>query len=300
MTVQKLQVEFLQSSEARLAPEDFFVLLAHVTDKDKTFLLAHPEYALNAETETKARECFARRLKHEPVAYITGHKEFYGRDFLVTPDTLIPRPETELLVELILNKIESRISNLESRKGSLTVLDIGTGSGNIIVSVASECKSAPRFKIQDSRFSFHTVDTSRAALAVAKENAKCHEADTLISFQEGSLLEPLVDELTEADEIIIAANLPYLSEEIYQSSADDVKVFEPRSALVSDQAGLDHYYRLLEQTKAIGKPSTLFLEISPEQSPIITDYLATNFPQAETPIHQDLSSRDRIVEIKLA
>lgn len=295
MTVQKLQVEFLQSSEARLAPEDFFVLLAHATNKDKTFLLAHPEYALDAATEAKVRGYFTRRLTREPVAYIVGHKEFYGRDFLVTPDTLIPRPETELLAERIID----RIKNKKLKIKNLVLVDVGTGSGNIIITLASEL-SDPVYDIRNTIYEFFATDISSGALKTARENAKRHGLADTISFHEGNLLEPLMNGLAEADEIIIAANLPYLSKEIYQASHDDVRLFEPETALVSEAAGLDHYYRLFEQVETLRKPTTLFLEISPEQTPIITDYLVERFPQASTQIHQDLSGRDRIVEIHLA
>jgi release factor glutamine methyltransferase len=297
-TLEKLQKEYLSpSSETRLAPEDFFVLLAETTGKDKAFLLAHPEYVLDAETEAKTREYFKRRLKREPVTYIVGHKEFYGRDFLVTPDTLVPRPETELLVELTLNKISNfqfPISN------NIAIIDVGTGSGNIIITLAKEIGN-PIYEIQNTRYEIHATDISAGALTTAQENAARHGVSDAISFHEGSLLEPIDKDVFEAaDEIIIAANLPYLSHEIYQSSHDDVKLFEPETALVSEAAGLDHYYRLLEETRSIPKPMTLFLEISPEQTPAITKYLAERFPQAETSIHQDLSARDRVVEIRLA
>ncbi len=291
MTVQALQKKFLPS----LAPEDFFVLLAEATSKDKAFLLAHPEYELRAETEAKAQEYFARRLRHEPVAYIVGHKEFYGRDFRVTPATLIPRPETELLVELTLNEI----SNFQfpiSKK--IILIDVGTGSGNIIITLAKEIS----YLISHiSSFSFHATDISLDALTVAKENSKRHHVDHLISFHQGDLLTPIIDELREAEHIIITANLPYLSETIYDDAEDDVKDFEPRSALISDEEGLAHSYRLLEQLHALTARKSLdvFFEISPEQSSLLQDRIRTLFPESKTTIHPDLSGRDRIVSFSL-
>jgi release factor glutamine methyltransferase len=249
---------------------------------------------LDAATEAKARDYFARRAQHEPVAYIVGHKEFYGRDFLVTSATLIPRPETEQIVELALDNLVTSNQELVTRK-KITVIDVGTGSGNIIISLAKELED--RLPVTD--YQLHAIDLSADALETAQENAKRHSVNNAISFRTGSLLEPVAKELAEADRIVIAANLPYLSEEIYQSSADDVKTFEPRSALVSSQAGLDHYYRLLDQVAAIGKPATLFLEISPEQSPVVKRYLAKHFPTATVSVHQDLSGRDRIIEIRM-
>ncbi len=301
MILSELHKEF----QSVIAPWDFFVLLAHATDKDKTFLLAHPEYTLDTETEMKAREYFTRRSKHEPVAYIVGNKEFYGRDFFVTPATLVPRPETELLVELIVKKA---LCNTKRQSSNQVVFlaDIGTGSGNIIVTLAKE--------IRNPTYEFHATDISREALAVAQENAKQHGVENIISFHGGNLLDPIREKLTTADEIVIAANLPYLSEEIWQSAEDDVKQFEPKTALVSTQQGLDHYFRLLDQAKSIPtdflhnrvksqtshkQPITLFLEISPEQTPLLKKILTGHFPKATIAIYPDLSGRDRVAVIVL-
>lgn len=293
MTIGDLQKLFLFSSGARIAPEDFFILLAHATKREKSSLLAHPEYSLDPEEEKTLRNFFERRLQHEPIAYIIRHKEFYGYDFIVTPDTLVPRPETELLVELALNKIESGILNLEYREKKVTVADIGTGSGNIIISLVKEGEKL----YQVASIKYYASDISERALIVAKENAKKHHVDNIIEFHKSDLLESLPKEIFSTDEIIITANLPYLSEEIYESSPEDVKNFEPKSALFSDQAGLDHYYRLFEQVKNISKPTTLFLEISPEQTPLLEKNIPLFFPQASLKIHQDLAQKDRVAEI---
>lgn len=317
MTIAELQSEFLSSGSTHIAPEDFFILLAHAANKEKTFLLSHPEHIIDAESESRARDFFSRRARHEPIAYITGRKEFYGREFKVTQDTLIPRPETEQLVELVFD----RIRNYESlrRRGSggqagigneeknIHILDIGTGSGNIIISIAAELTkpyspfSLPRRQagILHSPFTLYATDISAAALTVAKQNALRHSVDNIIEFYEGDLLEPVRDTITAADEIIIAANLPYLSEDIYQAADDDVKKFEPRSALLSGRSGLDHYCRLLGQAAGLSKPVTLLLEISPEQAPLLMAFLSSRFPQAAASITRDLSGRDRIMQISL-
>ncbi|MEI8096538.1 MAG: peptide chain release factor N(5)-glutamine methyltransferase [Candidatus Moraniibacteriota bacterium] len=305
MLLKELQNEFLVSGEKKISPADFFVLLSDVTKKEKTFLLAHPEYSLSGEEEKTLRNFFERRLHHEPVAYIIGHKEFYGYDFIVTPDTLVPRPETELMVELALNKIESGISNLEYRKKKVTVADIGTGSGNIIISLVKEVEKL----YQIASIKYYASDISEDALIVAKENAKRHNVDKKITFHQSNLLESSIEEISLADEIIILANLPYLSEEIYESSPEDVKNFEPKSALISDQDGLNHYYRLFEQIKNISKPprlderergwATLFLEISPEQASLLKKAIPLFFPQAPIKIHKDLAQKDRVVEIRI-
>lgn len=297
MSIQELQKQYLP----KIAPEDFFVLLSAATEKDKTYLFAHPEYRLDEATETQARDFFSRRLQHEPVAYIIGHKQFYGRDFIVTPDTLIPRPETEHIVELTCNEISK--SEFQIPKKS-AIIDIGTGSGNIIISIAKEILDSkdPVFDIPNTQCSFLATDISSEAVAVAKENAKRHDVDNRISFHEGDLLEPIFEELSRVDEVIIAANLPYLSDEIYASTPKDVHDFEPRNALWSSKKGLDHYFRLLDQTKSLFKKTqrvTLFLEISPEQSLMLSHHVKKLLPEAKISTHQDLTGRERIVEIQI-
>lgn len=309
MTIEELQQEFLTSNKGQIAPEDFFILLAHATKKETVFLLAHPEYDLTTADETLARNFFRRRQEHEPVAIIIGHKEFYGYDFRVTKDTLIPRPETELLVELALNKIKN-YESLRSQssdgqagirnQGKIVLIDVGTGSGNIIISIASELrKSHSQFLILDSLFSLYATDISKEALAIAKENARINNTDQTITFLPGDLLAPCLPYIREVREIIIAANLPYLSDEIYQTSDEDIKKFEPQSALVSTQAGLSHYYRLFNQAKNLPKPITLFLEINPEQTLAIKEHITLLFPKAAITIHKDLAQKKRIVEVHI-
>ena len=293
MTIAELQSEFLSSDDKRIAPEDFLMLLAHATGKEQIFLLAHPEYAMSTADEALARSFFRRRLRHEPVAYITGRKEFYGRDFIVTKDTLIPRPETEQLVELVLRQLTDNnqqiANNPQQSDEKITIIDVGTGSGNIIISIAKELKK--KYPVSDIRY--YAADISESAIAVAQENTRRHNVSDIITFRTGDLLESLTQEISSADEIIIVANLPYLSETIYSATENDVKNFEPRSALVSGQAGLGHYYRLLDQMKHLAKPAMLLLEISPEQVPLLRKRLVSCFPQAEISIHRDLSGQRR-------
>lgn len=319
MTIAELQQEFLTSGSQSIAPEDFFILLAHSLRKEKIFVLAHPEYVLDRESESRARIFFARRVAGEPVALTIGHKAFYGRDFLVTKDTLIPRPETELLVELVLGRITNprpsgplRQSYSEaSRRGergtkggkqNIHILDIGTGTGNIIVSIASELiRSNPRLSILDSQFSLYATDISEAALAVAQKNAKRYDVDKSIKFLAGDLLEPLSQELFVTDEVIITANLPYLSRVLYQNTPRDVRLFELKSALLSGEKGLDHYTRLLQDaSNFFPQESALsfFLEISPEQSARLQAIASHLFPGALLCIHRDLANKPRVLEIR--
>lgn len=308
MTIAELQKEFLASGSWSIAPEDFFILLAHSLRKEKVFVIAHPEYVMERESESCARTFFAERAAGKPVALITGHKAFYGRDFFVTKDTLIPRPETELLVELALSKAESRIparpaggKNQESRERKTLIADIGTGSGNIIISLALELrKITSRSGIEHSGFTFHATDISEQAVSVAKKNAKQYGVADSIEFHIGDLLKPLSKELLATGEVIITANLPYLSVNLYESAPKDVRLFEPKNALVSGKTGMDHYTRLLEDaSNFFPRQSTLsiFLEISPEQSTHLKTIASLFFPGALIRIHRDLANKARILEI---
>ncbi len=283
MTVAALQKKYLPL----LAPEDFFLLVAHATKKEKVFLLAHPEYELAVEALEQAEEFLKRRIKHEPVAYIVGHKEFYGRQFFVTPHTLIPRPETELLVEAVL-KIVSK------QEETIAILDIGTGSGNIIITLAGE--------LSQKKISFSALDISKEALTTAKKNAATNNVEERINFIESDLLENVLPDQIKNKHLIITANLPYLSYEIYNASESDVRDYEPKTALVSERAGLDHYLRLLPQLRALSQcalSTTFFLEISPEQSQEITREIEKIFPTATLTTIQDLSGRDRLIKASI-
>lgn len=295
MILQELQKEYFSSPDKRIAPEDFFVLLAAATKKDKAFLLAHPEYTLDAITETKARSFFKRRLLCEPVAYIIGQKEFYGREFFVTRDTLIPRPETEHLVEALLEYISQQTTH---HKQNIALVDVGTGSGVIIISLVLELQSSS-FSFLHPSLSFYATDISSDTLAVAQKNAKRHKLIESISFCAGDLLDPIKNKLSSTNELLIVANLPYLSKKLYEATKKDVKMFEPIAALISGEHGLAHYQCLFQQVRALQKPTTLFLEISPEQSNLIQTLATSLLPRAHVTIQKDLAQKDRVAIISV-
>jgi release factor glutamine methyltransferase len=297
MTIGELQKQFLAPPLGpRLAPEDFYVLLAHATGWDKTFLLAHPEYALDVPTETKAREFFVRRLSGEPVAYITGHKEFYGLDFLVTKDTLIPRPETELLVENVLEHFKNRTPHTKNR----TIIDVGTGSGNIVIALAHSLSISPQATGSTLPITFIATDISPATLKVARSNAKRH-ATVNISFIESDLLTSVPEEFLSGDEVIIAANLPYLSRSVFATSPPDVWSHEPKGALTDDADGLTLYRRLFREIAArrFGRPVSVFAEFSPEQATAIVDLAVRYFPRADLAVKADLAQRPRLLVLSI-
>lgn len=279
---------------------DAELIIAHALGRSREFVLTHAEYEINKDECAKMDSLFQRRADREPIAHILGHKEFFGLDFEVTKDTLIPRPETELLVEEILKLEESKIKDQESNEKKTLIMDVGTGSGNIAISLA---KHLPNYGSSVSE-KLIGIDLSPQALAIASSNAKRHGVDQAIVFIESDLLENVPSSFLDRpiDSIVIAANLPYLSHDIYMSSMIDVKKFEPRSALVSDENGLRHYRRLLEQLRSVAneKPSVrmnIFFEISPEQKSAAETLVRDFFPDAVVETITDLTGRWRLVII---
>ena len=301
----KLQDVF-QKYHNKLDHLDLELLVAHSLKKTREFVITYPDHIITKKQETITKNFISRRLKHEPIAYILGEKEFYGLNFKVDKNTLIPRPETELLVEQALRKIQDTRNPVKSeadhgagKKQEISIIDLGTGSGNIIIAIAKNSK----FKIQNSKF--FAVDISAKALKVAKQNAKINKVEKKIKFVKSNLLDYFLNSKNKklkTKNCIIIANLPYLSKKIYNATMPDVKNFEPKSALLSGKDGLDHYRKLFSQIKKLPSVNsqrfTIFLEFSPEQKKDL-DKLAKNFfPKAKRAFYKDLSQKWRILEIK--
>jgi len=230
---------------------DAEVLLSHALKKSKEFLFANPDFELSKLQATSYKLLVRRRANHWPIAYLTGHKAFYGLDFKVTPDVLIPRPETELLVERALQILQATtyppdIARRKSlRAGKLqAIIDIGTGSGAIIIAIAK--KLAEYSGIVQNTPHLYATDISKQALKVAKQNAKKHKVAERIRFEHCNLIENCKLEIENS---LVLANLPYLAPG-QVSSNPDLK-HEPRSALVAGPDGLKHYRNLFKQIEAI-------------------------------------------------
>ena len=266
---------------------DAELLLAYILQTSRTALKAHPERTLTWSQLLRFFWYVHKRKNNVPLAYITGTKEFYGFEFEVNQHTLVPRPETEQMVELAI----SHIMNNESQ--NILLIDIGTGSGCIPISVAKTCRS--------TNIQLGASDISKKTIKIAKRNANTLNAD--ITFQTGNLLAPWIHEIAkEWSQLIITANLPYITEEQWREEPSIKK--EPKSALVADESGLALYRELLEQLQHILSPTlsvpiTLYFEIDPDQTPRITPLVETYFTHADTCIHADLSGLARIVEIHI-
>lgn len=234
---------------------DAEILLAHVLETGRSWLHAHGDEVLDHKVEKRATKLLNQRIQRIPIAYLTGHKEFYGRDFIVTPDVLIPRPETETLIELA----------KELHLGG-QLLDVGTGSGCIGLTLALENGCAPTLS-----------DVSPAALAVTRQNAETLKINaTLI---ESNLLNHwLTREVPPFD--IITANLPYVDRAWERSKETD---HEPVLALFADDHGLALIFQLITQTpRVLRSGGFLLLEADPEQHPAIIDYAQQNGLVPET------------------
>ena len=215
------------------------MLLCRVLGIDKVALVAHSEEEIPPPAEAELEKLLLRRLDGEPVAYILGEREFYGRDFLVNRHTLIPRPETEHLVEEALRFFEG--------KENIRFLDLGTGSGCIAVTLATE---QPLWRGV-------AVDVSEGALEEAKANAARHGAAERLLFLHADFTEPLPLEAGGFD--LVVSNPPYVSEEEYAVLDAGVRNFEPRSALVPGPCGLEHPRAVEAAARALLREGGLFL-----------------------------------------
>ena len=260
------------------APElDAELLLAHALGVNRTWLIAHSERVLTANEQVAFSALLARRLGREPLAYITGERWFY--DFLlhVTPDVLIPRPETEELVERAL-------AWLQLHPG-VRVADIGTGSGAIALAVARHTSSD---------VIIFATDIDARALNVARKNAFRLHVSSRVIFRQGDLLTPLSGPVD-----LILANLPYVSEDDYASLMPEVRDFEPDSALFGGPSGLEHLSVFLAQAPDyLCADGAILAEMGYNQAREVTKLAREHFPDARIVVHKDLAGHDRILEIQ--
>jgi release factor glutamine methyltransferase len=289
------------------------LLLAEVLKKPKEFLYIHTEYQLSSYQVKKLSSLVRRRKRGEPIAYILGYKDFYGLRFKVNKDVLIPRPETEELVDLVLQNVVQALglpAALSKQQGKalhykdriLRILDVGTGSGCIAITLAHKLKV-----LKLSSYKVVASDISTAALKVARVNAKTILKQNLntikyLSFVKSDLLKNI-----KFDPDIIVANLPYVPEgdlrfKIKDKSLDQKALgYEPRGAIFAKENGLFIIRKLLEQiTQRNQKPEYIFLEFDPRQKILLSSLIKKTLPEFKTIFHKDLHKRWRFLEIKKA
>ncbi|WP_033541507.1 peptide chain release factor N(5)-glutamine methyltransferase [Planococcus sp. CAU13] len=251
------------------------ILLQHVLGVSQAGLLASLRDELAEKDNDQFQEFIEQFAKGTPVQHLTGYEIFYGRKFFVNPDVLIPRPETEELVEEALELIRVHLSN-----PSPVIADIGTGSGIIAITMKKELPAS----------NVTATDISQKALDTARQNAKLLEAE--IHFRLGDLLEPLQGQKWD----VVLSNPPYIAHSEAAEMADTVKDFEPHSALFAEQEGLALYSRMMDGLPdLLNKPGIVGLEIGHLQGEAVEKMLKNTFPQAEVYVKKDINKNDRMV-----
>lgn len=295
------------SENPKLEAED---LLGFVLKKNRAWLLSHNDEAITDYELRITNSLINRRLKGEPLAYILGEWEFYGLPFEVNKNVLIPRPETEKLVDEIIKFFSTASSTAKTKRDSRLrgndeiigndelIIDIGTGSGALAVSLAKN--------IKNKNVKFFATDISTKALVVAKKNAKLNKVDKNITFLKGDLLKPvftkkILDNIKNK-KLIITANLPYLKPSLPGLNKEQKKAlaFEPKTALFAGADGLKYYRQLAKQITQLKKTrSDLEIRICCEADPDQMVGLKKIFGDAKSQVIKDFRCQDRFLMVEL-
>lgn len=250
------------------------VLLMFVLGCDRAYLYAHPERDLTPDEQARYDSALAERATGKPSQYITGHQEFWGLDFLVSPAVLVPRPETEHVIETVLALVGDRDRPLQ-------IVDVGTGSGCIAIALAKEL---PQSEV-------HAVDLSPEALEVARANAARLEAN--VTFHRGDLLSGFGHQDTFD---FVVSNPPYVGEHESDKVQREVREFEPRMAVFAGPSGLDVYRRLIPQAQRVLRPGGwLVMEIGYSIEPEVHALLSG---WSEVRVTRDLQGIPRVIFCK--
>ena len=268
-----VQLTAASIDDARLEAE---VLLAHTLATDRAHVLARLTDSIDEASIARFAQRLTRRLAREPLAYIVGRREFYGIEIACGPGALIPRPETELVVDIALDEIRTR-------GGALCIADIGTGSGAIAVAIAA---NAPNVRIT-------AIDASSDALTIARNNVDLHTVASRVELRVGNLL----DGSGVFD--VIVANLPYVSVAEWQTLQPEVREYEPRAALVGGREGTEAIEQLLRDAPPhLASGAVLALEIGATQAERLLAVARASFPNAEVCVMKDLAGLDRVLVVR--
>jgi release factor glutamine methyltransferase len=276
-----VQLREARSPTPRLDAE---LLVAHAFGRDRAWLLAHPEAPVNDEAADQLDGWVSRRAQGEPVAYIRGFKEWFSLHVRTDRRALIPRPETELLVEAAIAEIVERLAR-DSRQ--ISVWEVGTGSGAVILALALRFRTA----VALGRIRLAASDASADALELAAENLAAQGVGGLVSLACADLLDPAGRTLPLPD--VVVANLPYVASDEVDERCGSLR-YEPRGALDGGRDGLDVLRRLLEQLPRMADDGVALLEIGAEQAPAIVELALPGTLVSFTP---DLAGIERVVRI---
>ena len=279
---QKSVFDIIKNMEATLRKQgiptarlDAEVIIGYYLNRDRVALYREGDYVPTFEELNSINQGLARRITGAPVAYIIGRKEFWSLEFEVNQSVLIPRPETELLVETVVKLVQ------RNRMSGMKILEIGTGSGAISVALASELKSGL----------FFAMDVSRAALAVARKNARQHGVSSRIFFFCGNLCEPLKDAFD-----FVISNPPYISEHDYEHLSTDVREFEPKAALIAGPEGTEFHRDIINgAVPCIRKGGWLVMEVGYGQREAVERMLRQSEKYDYIGTRCDYAGIDRII-----
>lgn len=254
------------------------ILLKHLLSVDRSKLFMELHSFLTIQQEAEFKQLLTKVINGVPVQHITGYEMFYGRRFIVNKDVLIPRPETE---ELVLGLLERVNKHLVSDK-LIRVVDVGTGSGSIPLTL----------KLEKPEWSVSTVDISRAAIEVAKQNADYFGAE--VNFLEGDLLEPVIATGQRFD--VLVSNPPYIPSSEIATLAPNVREHEPLLALVGGETGLELYEKIIDQMGLVlNKKAVVGFEVGAGQSKDVEQLIINKYPQAIVELVNDINGKDRMV-----
>ncbi len=275
----KWTADYLSKKGIDTARLDAELMLAYLLKTDRTRLYMNFDQPLNKDELTNFKKLLERRAKHEPLQYITGHQEFWSLPFKVSPNVLIPRPETELLIEEGLKEMQKNFP----KDNQIKILDVGTGSGAIAAALASEIKGAV----------VTGVDISHEAANIARENMEANGLSSSVSILEGDLFKPVGDKSFH----LIVSNPPYIPHGDMDSLQPEVAEFEPLSALEGGDDGLDYYRRIIpESPKHLTPGGWLMLEHGKGQSGDIISIFKETAAFTDIESINDLAGIDRVVK----
>jgi len=280
--------EALKDAEERLKDKactpllDAQVILCHVLNEDRLYIIVNRDRILTDEDVYKYNKLIEKRIKGVPVQYLTGRQEFMGLEFCVEEGVLIPRPDTEILIEKILDFVDENTR--------YNIVDIGTGSGAITVSLAQFIKKAY----------IYSIDISKKALEVAMKNAYNHGVMSRISFLSGDLFEPLENIDIKGKVDILVSNPPYIPTEEIERLQVEVSKYEPIIALDGGNDGLDFYRDIIDKApEYLRKGGFLALEVGHDQARRVIELMEEKDRYVDIQITKDLAGIERVVSAKI-
>ncbi len=275
-------VNILKQNNVQTPRLDAEVILAHLLGWDRIDLITRSREVLDQDLEQEYYHFIQERAAGKPVQYITGQQEFMGLNFKVTPDVLIPRPDTEILVE-------TAIKEAGTMEPPLTIVDVGTGSGAISISLAHYIKGAH----------IHSIDISPKALGVAMENARLHSLEHRVTFYQGDLFDP-IDDLLRSRVDLLVSNPPYIPTHQIPNLQREVRCYEPTLALDGGEDGLDYYRRIIQEGEKFLSPrGCLILEIGHDQGARVAELLKCKKRLRDVIIVDDLAGIGRVVRARV-